>query len=103
MDEKEIKQLLDETVRTSGYEWPVHPDREEKMRRLATYGTTADIWRVDAHFSHIDGPVTYETDAGKEDAYRYVANWLMSANIQRILVYVNGKLYQSITVNASTD
>lgn len=71
---------------------------EEQLRRIALYGSPNDLWRVDATFSHLDKPVTYMTNEGKKDAYREVTNFLMSKNIQCILVYRNDTLQQTIHV-----
>lgn len=56
------------------------------------------IWRVEATFTHLDKPVTYRTDDGKRDAYKQVADWLMSKNIQRIRVWKNDRPHQEINV-----
>jgi hypothetical protein len=75
--------------------------------KSADEGTTADIWRVEAHFAHINGPITYETDGDnmdgskpepKRDAYGQVADWLMAENIESIWVYKNGRLHQEIQI-----
>lgn len=62
-----------------------------------------EVWRIEVYFSHLDKPLGFATNMGKRDTYEQVGLWLASENIQRILVYKNGKLYQTITVNVSTD
>lgn len=84
-------------------DWSLVRDNDEMKRRLATFGTIADIWRIEAYFSHLEKPVGFATNTGKQETYEQIAQWLMSENIQRILVYKNDKLYQTITVNASTE
>jgi hypothetical protein len=88
MDEKEIKTFLDETIRTSGYEWDI--PRE------------VDTWRVEAFFALAKEPAVYTSGfhpEGQRVAYQWVRDWLMIENIQRILVYRNGSLHQTITVS----
>lgn len=85
---------------------------EDQKRRLAIYGTLSDIYRVEARFTHSDGPVIYETNGdemdgsepnAKGDAYRQVADWLMSENIQQVLVYKNGTPHQRIAVHEGVE
>ena len=72
--------------------------------QLATYGTLDDIWLIEAYFSHLTpGPVFDATRDTRQEVYRRVADFLMSENIQRIVVRRNGEIQQTIDVSSLTN